>query len=367
MSGATKYPGIEKSPINNGHSYKVRFRDGAGKQRARNFRTLAEARDFKAKVDRQRRSGALPAFEAAKVTFAEYASQWASRKRHRPKSVARRDGILRNHLLPVLGERRLDQIRHSDLQDLVDHWSGDGLSPYSVRNHVNVLRPIFERAVRDDLLVKNPALGLELPKVQKTEPRALTPEECAALLSAIGPDYSPLVEIMLATGMRWSEVAALDIGDFDRGAKTLRVRESKTDAGIRTISIDDGDATLISKHLLAVGRSGADSDSPLFVSPAGHRLRYDNFRRRVFNPACSRAGLVDVTPHSLRRTHATMLIAEGHNAKAVQQRMGHASIQTTLTYYAAATEQERAAAAGAAAAYMAKSGASGQVASREVG
>ena len=78
----------------------------------------------------------------------------------------------------------------------------------------------------------------------------------------------------------------------------------------------------------------------LVPSPVGYPLNYTNFRRRVLIPAFERAGLEGFTLHSLRRTHATMLVAKGYNAKAVQKRMGHSSIETTLKYYAVATEED---------------------------
>ncbi len=143
----------------------------------------------------------------------------------------------------------------------------------------------------------------------------------------------------------------MTVKDFDPANKALRVNESKTDAGRRTLHLDAQTATAISKHLLATGRSGL-SDGALFTSPEGRKLNYANFRTRVLMPAFERAGLTGFTLHSLRRTHATMLVAGGHNAKAVQSRMGHASIQTTLSYYAVATEADKQNAAGALGDYL---------------
>ena len=82
------------------------------------------------------------------------------------------------------------------------------------------------------------------------------------------------------------------------------------------------------------------------------RLHYANFNRRVFRPACLAAGLQGVTFHTLRRTHATMLVDAGVNPKVIQQRIGHRSIQTTLGVYASATEQGRRSGAGVMSQYM---------------
>ena len=90
----------------------------------------------------------------------------------------------------------------------------------------------------------------------------------------------------------------------------------------------------------------------LVPSPVGYPLNYTNFRRRVLIPAFERAGLEGFTLHSLRRTHATTLVAGGHNAKVVQGRMGHSSIEMTLNYYAVATEEDSLSAATALADYL---------------
>ncbi|WP_375804497.1 tyrosine-type recombinase/integrase [Arsenicicoccus cauae] len=66
----------------------------------------------------------------------------------------------------------------------------------------------------------------------------------------------------------------------------------------------------------------------------GGPLRLDNWRRRVFDPAVKRAGLVDVTPHDMRHTAASPAIASGANVKAVQQMLGHTSAAMTLDVYA---------------------------------
>lgn len=348
-----KYPGITPIHRKSGMRYQVRYRDSAGKQRADSFRTIAEAKSFKIQIELARRTGGVPSQRADKVTFAEYARTWAKGKRVQPSTARRRDGILTKHLLPRLGHLTLDKIKHSTLQSLIDEWADAGYSPYTIRNHVRQLSPIFDLAVRDDLLLKNPTHGLVLPKIRRKPPRALSPKECLALIHAAGDDYAPIIEVLLTTGCRWGELAAMNIADFDPKSHTLRIRKSKTDAGIRAIQLDKGDTNIITKHLLATGRLGYPAESPLFTSPNGQRLNYANFRSRVFLPARNKAGLPDVSIHSLRRTHATMLVSAKHNSKAIQARMGHASIQTTLSYYASATEEDLHSTASAKAAYLA--------------
>lgn len=350
----SKYPGIEIINGKNGRSYKVRYRDGAGRQTSKTFRLLSDARKFKSEIDVARSQGGLPTRRANAVTFRELTEEWIASRHHRPKTAKRRDGIITKHLLPTLGTMTLDKIRHGTLQDLVNGWAADGLAPNTIKQHTQILTSILDRAVKNDTLVKNPAKGLALPKVHRKEPRVLTPNEGVALIKAAGDDYAPIIEVLLITGIRWAELEAMNVEHFSARDHTLKVVESKTDAGNRTIDLEPGEAAIITKHLLATGRSSA-TDGPLFTSPDGHRLNYANFRSRVFMPAVKRAGLTDVSIHTLRKTHATSLITRGHNLKAVQIRMGHASSQTTLTHYAAARTEDVVRTAGAMSAYLNRS------------
>ena len=334
-----RYPGIEPVKGKKGTAYKVRYRHSAGGQTSRTFRTLPEARAFKNQIDIARRYGAVGVKRADQVTFAELATDWLTTRRHRPTTTRRRDGILNKHLLPALGTMRLDRIRLSTLQGLVNTWDAAGLKPNTIRQHVQILSSIFGHAVNSDVLIKSPVTGLAKPRVHPNTVRALTVDECSALVAATAEDYRPVIQTLLATGCRWAELEGMNVEDFSARDHTLRIAGSKTAAGVRTIKLDVAEAAVITKHLLSTGRSGV-SDGPLFTSPDGHRLNYSNFRSRVFQPAVRQAGLQGITIHSLRRTHATVLVAAGNNAKVVQQRMGHKSLSTTLNYYVAPTNSE---------------------------
>jgi integrase len=202
------------------------------------------------------------------------------------------------------------------------------------------------------IILRNPMDSIRPPRAAAVRRTALTPEQCHDLLDAVNPEYRFAIQFALATGVRWSEFAGMTIRDFDPLHNIVRVTRSKTDAGIREIPLDPADTLMVTRHIAATGRTGADADAPLFTSPEGKPLHHSNFRRRVFAPACRKAGLDGVTFHDLRRTHATILVAAGFDAKVVQDRMGHRSISTTLNFYAAATRKGREGAAGALRGYL---------------
>jgi len=343
----SKQMGIFMRKTKGGDRYQVKWRRSDGTQASKTFRKKTEARQHKAKIDTYKSRGLLPDDRQTKVTFAQYSAQFIQTLNHRESTARRRDGIMRKYLLPAIGHLRMTEVRHIDLQKEVGKWQKAGLSPRSILNHIHVLKPIFDSAVREDILMKSPVTGLKLPKPGKVERHPLDPQQCRALLEAIPQGYASLIHFALATGVRWDELASLKIGDLNLLRKEVFIRESKTAAGIRTLPLDSEDIAHIAKHLADSGRTGADDESPLFTSPEGKRLNYGNFRRRVFLAAREKAGISDVTLKDLRGTHATMLVAEGHNVKVVQERMGHEDITTTYAYYAVATEKGRIGAAGA--------------------
>ncbi len=346
--------GIFTLQTKSGPRYRVKWRRPDGTQASKTFRTKREAKDFKQQVEFEKSRGTLPDYRRSKVKFSTLADEVHRVAHHSESTTRRREGIMKNYILPTLGSMPINQIKRTDIIRLVHSWTEAGLLPRTITNHLNVMRPIFKEAVFQDIIVRNPMDGISAPKAGQVRRNPLTPEECWALINAMDESYRFAIEFALATGVRWSEFANLRIRDFKPFKKVVFVTDSKTDAGIRKLPLDDDDCLMISKHIADTGRNGADADSPLFTSPNGKPLHYSNFRRRVFIPACERAGLIGVTFHDLRRTHATMLVAQGHDVKVVQERMGHRSISTTLAYYAKATEQGTLDAAGAKKRYLAK-------------
>ncbi len=348
----TKDKGIFVKQTASGPRYQVRWRREDGTQASKNFRTKRDAIAHKRQVEHDKARGALPDDRLAKVRFAELASEVNAAQRHVESTVRRREGIMANHLLPAFGSRPVAKISRTEILAEVRKWESQGLAPRTIRNHLNVLRPIMDEAVIRGIILRHPMDSIRPPRAATVKRNVLSPEQCNALLDAVNPEFRFAIQFALATGVRWSEFASMTIRDFDPLHNAVRVARSKTNAGIREIPLDPEDTMMVTRHIAITGRTGADADSPLFTSPKGKPLHYSNFQRRVFAPACRRAGLNDVTFHDLRRTHATMLVAAGFDAKVVQDRMGHSSISTTLNFYAAATRKGREGAAGALRGYL---------------
>jgi len=345
---------IHKIQGKKGISWKVRHRFN-GRQFSTTFRTKGAAQRFESELDIDRDGIRGLTRDQRKITFAELAASWTRLKdpEHATRTKMRRDQILRDHLLPKLGDLPIRNIKTSHFRELLAGWREQGLAPYSIRNHIALARPIFKMAIEDGIITKDPTAGLKFAITPRRASIVLSQNDCHTLLLNIDDAYRPAFYTLLATGVRISELISLKVGDVDFGNKVLRIRKSKTKFGIRDIALSTNDLAVLRAEIRRWSHLGGGADAPLFCSERGKQLHYRNMRERVLIPVIRRSGLPRFTFHDLRRTHATMLVAAGMDPKVVQQRMGHASIETTLKYYAQATETGRVAASEVAVAFLA--------------
>ena len=255
---------------------------------------------------------------------------------------------MNRHLIPALGEMPVKNIKSSDLRQMVSQWSDQGLAPGTIRRHKAILSAIFNMALDDDLIHKSPVHRLTVPRIEKSEGWALTSEETQRLLSSIDQNYYPLIYIMVTTGIRWSEAAGLQIRHLDLLSNHPRLKiertlhetpeglvaeATKSTASKRNIILTQEQVNVIAQHITETGRTGANRDEPLFTSPRGHELAYQNFRSRIWMPATTKANLQGLKIHDLRKTAATNLVQAGIDIKSVTEMLGHEDIRTTLQHY----------------------------------
>jgi integrase len=206
----------------------------------------------------------------------------------------------------------------------------------------------------------NPCDGVKLPQRLHADRGYLSHSQVAALADAVERD-AVVVWFLAYTGLRWGEMAALRVQDFDMLRRRLNVSRSVTESGglvwstpksweRRSVPFPAVLADDLAALMVAKGR-----DDLVFADPRGGVLRNSNWRARVFSPAveiCQReakeqrakelagAGEVvtpefpTVTPHDLRHTAASLAISAGANVKAVQRMLGHAKASMTLDVYA---------------------------------
>jgi integrase len=256
--------------------------------------------------------------------------------RYKPKTIRGYAQALRAHVYPELGGARLGELHRNDVQALVERLSAGGAQPSTLRNVLMPLRVICRRAKARGELVLNPMEGLELPAVRGKRDRIADPVEGAALLEVVDARDRAAWATAMYAGLRLGELQALRVEDVDLERRLIHVRRSwdqyegeqtpKSRAGERRVPIA---GTLLPDLERALSRRrrglvfGRTEDRPF--APRTLNRRADR--------AWKAAGLKQIGFHECRHTFASLMIAAGVNAKALQTFMGHASITITLDRY----------------------------------
>lgn len=328
-------------------------------------------------------------------SFHEFASQWYENSKSEWRPATRLDyhWQLTRHLLPFFKDHHLSQItiaevdryrqkkvaearaiataaeagrpkseEYTDKNGVTRRRRTRGLSPASINKTITRLGQILEVAGEYGLIQSNPAKGRRR-RLRAPAPSPVwldSAQQIQALLTAAGElDRQALAtggrehrggtayrRALLATlvfaGLRISELTALRWRDLDLASGRLQVRASKTDAGIRTIDLLPALHTELDAH-----KAQSTDTSPnaiVFASAAGTELKQSNIRRRVLDRsieladrrliAAGQAPLpVGLTPHKLRHTFASILIAVGADPGSVMDQLGHTDPGFTLRVY----------------------------------
>jgi integrase/recombinase XerC len=204
----------------------------------------------------------------------------------------------------------------------------------SVARKLSALRTFFRYLVREGHLPGNPADGLSTPKLNRYLPKTLSVDEAVALMERgygnrlIELRDRAIFELFYASGLRVSELTALNVGSLDLREKLVRVVGKGRKERIVPIGRNSHD-TLVA-YLDARGAPG--DDAPLFLNARGGRLTSRSVQRNL-KTRLIKAGIVkDISPHALRHSFATHLLDGGADLRAIQELLGHASLSTTQKY-----------------------------------
>jgi len=230
------------------------------------------------------------------------------------------------------GDRAVAGITRGDVQDWLVQGHARGRAPSTLARRLSALSSFFDYCVREGWCAANPCLGLRPPKQPKRLPRALPPEQASALLApaerASEARDLALLAVLYGCGLRVSEAVGLDLDDLDLQARELRVLGKGRKE--RVVPIPERAAELLSAYLEA--RRGAAGEPALFVNRRGGRLSARSVQRMLKARAVCNGADLSVTPHRLRHSYATHLLAGGADLRAIQELLGHASLATTERY-----------------------------------
>ncbi len=323
-------------------TYRPRYRDEQGKEHARHFKRKVDAQRWLDEVTAAVQTGTYVDPTRARLTVGELAPVWLAGKINlKPTSRARYADVLKTHVMPRWGDVPLVRVTFGDVQAWLAQLSAAGLAGASVRKAQGVLAGILGLAVKDRRLAVNPALGVALPPLETQRRRYLTAEQLEALAEAAGPGRVAVL-VLGYCGLRWSELAALRVRNFDLLRRRVLIEEAVTEVDGKTLAW--GTPKTHARRTVPLPRFLVDElartvvtrppGELAFPSPKGAVLRNRNARSAWFDAAARAIGEDGLTPHELRHTAASLAIKAGANVKAVQRMLGHASAAMTLDRYA---------------------------------
>jgi integrase len=270
----------------------------------------------------------------------------------KPSTFESYERVIRCHLKPGLGRRKLKTLASDHVQALYGRKLDAGLAPGTVRLIHAVLSRALDQAVKWGRVPRNVCKATTPPSPSSEEIKPLDVEHARRLLKAVGGDrFEALYVLAVTAGLRIGELLGLKWEDLDGEAGDLRVRRTKSQAKTgptftapkngkgRSIRLTQRAVEALKAHKAAQNAERLklgdlwEDHGLVFCTRAGRPLDFHNLRVTSFKPLLKKAGLPDIRFHDLRHTCATLLLSRGHHPKLVQELLGHASVALTLDRY----------------------------------
>ena len=297
------------------------------------------------------------------VKVAELFERWfhdVMRHQIAPSTFSNYQTVVRMHILPRLGNKRLVELNVSDVDKLLSQKADSGLSPSTVRRIRAVFAQCLDQAIRWELVHRNVATLSRSPKMVRHEGRTLSPDQARHLLETLrGHHNEALYALMLSTGLRRGEALGLRWNDFDRNTGVLRVSrqlkregsllvttDTKTSLSRRAVNLPEPmlKALLDHEKRQRANKEWLDDEwidsGYIFTSSVGTPINPRNLYRE-FQAICRSAGLGDWHPHELRHSAASLMLAQGVKIQVVSKVLGHSSIRMTADVYGHILDPDR--------------------------
>lgn len=260
---------------------------------------------------------------------AEFIAYYAEAN-NKPSEVVAKLSIYKHHLVPFFGKLKLNDIGPRELERFKACKIKDGLKPATVNNALTVLRKTLTVAQEWRIIEHVPQF--KWLKKPPTKFVFFDFEEAARLLNGADPKWRTMITTALNTGMRIGELLALHWEDVDLVRKRLVVRRNLVKGTFgtpksgrnREIDLNDTLLALLKEHRHLKGEL-------VFCDEAGQPLNREKVRPPLLQ-ACKQAGLQRIGWHVLRHTFASHLAMNRVPAKAIQELMGHSTLETTNRY-----------------------------------
>jgi integrase len=293
------------------------------------------------------RAAQFAEFKGEVRTVAEYLTQWLERKKRHLKSSTW-DGyrkIVEYLLIPQFGKRMMADVKRTEFRDWLDTLN---CTNKRLANIQSVARKAFDDAVSEEppLMEKNPLYGWTYRKTEgpkeEDDVDPFTPEEQAKVIAALPAQAANMAQFAFWSGLRTSELVALDWGDIDwtKGVVVVRraltqtaeqAEDTKTKSSRREVKILPPARTALEAQKAFTLLAGKE----VFQDPRnGARWVGDSPIRIVWTRALKKAQVRYRKPYQTRHTYASMMLSAGEHPMWVARQMGHSNQNTTVRIYA---------------------------------
>lgn len=351
---------IKKYPTKTGTKWRVQYRSPDGKSRTkRGFDTKAKAQAWADKNAVSIHTGQWQPPEQSTTTTNELIDRLFRISEWKPSWRARLTTTADTHVRPQWGQLTPQQITQSSVREWLtqlqvpdyaqrnddDKWTGamKPMSGSSKRHCLTVLASALDLAITDRIITTNPARGFPLPKKNKSPQRFLTHDQVTHLATAV--EHPTVVWVLATTGMRFGELAGLQVSDIDFTARRINIERNAVwvdgKSVVGTPKTEERRSITAPEFVFRMLRRQCVDKLPgawVFSNGAEPIPRpYSSkhwFQRGVAQ--CVDDGLLPyrITLHDLRHTAASLMVSSGANVKMVQRQLGHASAAMTLDVYA---------------------------------
>ncbi len=246
------------------------------------------------------------------------------------------------HLAPSNGQSRTwGEVNPELLQDYIGQLRRKEYADATVARKVAAVKSFFNYLTAEGVVASDPTETLSSPRVGKTLPKALSVREVDELLEQPRKRSTPeakrdkaMLELLYATGMRVSELVALNLDSIELHNNRATVRCLGKGGKERLIPIHEQAVHALRVYLQDARPELARSrrEKALFINRRGERLTRQGFWLILKNYAKAANIPNDVTPHTLRHSFATHMLRGGAPLRSVQELLGHANISTTQVY-----------------------------------
>ncbi len=223
---------------------------------------------------------------------------------------------------------------YSELSSFVVELKRKGYSSSSIERKIACIKSFYKYLIRRKVITKNPASLLSYPKKGKRLPEFLSEEEVAELLEVPEPEDffssrdKAVLELLYATGMRLSELEALNISDVSLADRVVRVMGK----GGKERLIPFGRPAKEALHTYLYFRGYVPGEEALFLNRYRRRLSKRSIQKIVDKYIQLTSIKRKISPHKLRHSFATHLLSRGADIRTIQELLGHSSLATTEKY-----------------------------------